>query len=75
MSPILRLNIPKIEVIRFSKTHPALKDKFKYTEDGQTIRLDTKASKKLFIKLLNDEYLHSELTKQYYEAIAKDKID
>ena len=47
---------------------------FKYSDDGSTIRLDTKKSKAAFIKLLNDAFLRSELTKEYYEARAKDNI-
>lgn len=39
------------------------------------IRLDTKASKNAFIKLLNDDYLRSNLTNQEYDSIAKDRID
>jgi len=73
-SPIFRLNIPKNEIIEFSKNAPGLVGKFKYSEDGSSIRLDTKKSKDAFIKLLNDSFLRSELTKQYYEARAKDSI-
>jgi len=73
-SPIFQLNIPKKEIIEFSKNAPGLAGIFKYDEDGSSIRLDTKKSKDAFIKLLNDSYLRSELTKQYYEARAKDSI-
>lgn len=73
-SPIFQLNIPKKEIIEFSKNAPGLAGMFKYSEDGSSIRLDTKKSKAAFIKLLNDSYLRSELTKQYYEARAKDSI-
>ena len=73
-SPIFKLNIPKEAIIEFTKTNPALTGKFKYSEDESMLRLDTKKSKELFIKLMNDAFLHSELTKQYYEAKAKDNI-
>lgn len=73
-SPIFQLDIPKKEIIEFSKNAPGLAGMFKYSEDGSSIRLDTKKSKDAFIKLLNDSYLRSELTKQYYEARAKDNI-
>ena len=36
------------------------------------MRLDTKESKDVFLKLMNDAFLRSELTEQYYEASAKD---
>ena len=73
-SPIFRLGIPKAVIIDFTKTTPGLSGKFKYSEDGMSIRLDTKKSKDAFVKLLNDAYLHSELTQQYYEASAKDPL-
>lgn len=44
------------------------------SEDGTQIRLGTKKSKIAFLKLMNDAFLHSELTKQWYDASAKDNI-
>lgn len=73
-SPIFANNIPKEIIVEFTKTNPGLKGAFKYSDDGLTIRLDTKKSKEAFIKLLNDSFLRSELTKEYYEARAKDNI-
>ena len=73
-SPIFANNIPKEVIVEFTKTNPGLKGAFKYSEDGLTIRLDTKKSKEAFVKLLNDAFLRSELTKEYYEARAKDNI-
>ncbi|TCK89126.1 uncharacterized protein DUF4868 [Natranaerovirga hydrolytica] len=73
-SPILKLNISKEQIILFTKNTSVLSGKFKYSPDGNTIRLDTKKSKEAFLKLLNDSFLHSELTKLYYDARAKDNI-
>lgn len=73
-SPIFSLGIDKATIIQFTIDNPGLTGQFKYSEDGSTIRLDTKKSKAAFIKLLNDSFLRSELTKQYYEAKAKDNI-
>lgn len=73
-SPIFKLNISPETIINFTKNTPVLAGKFKYSEDGTKIRLDTKKSKEAFLKLMNDAFLHSELTKQYYEASAKDNI-
>lgn len=73
-SPIFNLNIPKENVLEFTRNTPELAGKFKYSDDGKKIRLDTNKSKKEFIKLLNDAFLHSELTKVYYDARAKDVI-
>ena len=58
--------------MRFSQTHPALRNKLRY--DSGKFVLDTKVSKNLFIKLLNDDFLTSELTRLYYDSIAKDNI-
>jgi len=60
------------KIIAFSKTHPALRGKFNYTEDGVQFDLTTKVSQKIFLKLLNDDYLRSELTDFHYESVAKD---
>lgn len=73
-SPIFKLGITKEAIIEFTKMTPELAGKFKYSDDGNKIRLDTKKSKDAFLKLMNDSFLRSELTKQYYEASTKDNI-
>lgn len=73
-SPIFELEIPTAVIVDFTKNTPQLAGKFKYDDSGLKIRLDTKKSKDEFIKLMNDSFLHSELTKQYYDALSKDKI-
>lgn len=73
-SPIFKLHIAKETIVLFTKTIPELSGKFKYSEDGTMIRLDTKKSKESFIKLMNDSFLRSELTKQFYETTVKDNI-
>lgn len=72
-SPVLNL-IPNAEVINFASTHPALQGRFKFTDDGEKFSLKTKKSQALFLKLLNDDFLQSELTKRYYDSLAKDAI-
>ena len=42
--------------------------------NNKKIVLTSKASQKYFIKLLNDDFLMSELTDQPYDSLAKDKI-
>ena len=59
----------------FTNTHPALKGSFKYNEDGTKLNLKTKISQNLFLKLLNDDFLQSELTKIFYDSIAKDSVE
>lgn len=73
-SPIFKLHIGKETIIQFTKMIPELSGKFKYSEDGTMIRLDTKKSKESFIKLMNDSFLRSELIKQFYETTVKDNI-
>jgi hypothetical protein len=73
-SPVLNNNIPNATIINFTKTHPALINKMKYSDDNTQIILKTKLSKELFIKMLDDAYLTSELTKQFYESKAKDAV-
>ena len=74
-SPVMQRGIPNQSIIAFSRLHPATKDKIRCTHDGNQFVLDTKVSKNLFIKLLNDDFLTSELTRVYYDSLAKDSID
>lgn len=73
-SPVIKNNIPNNNIIDFTKVHPALRGKIRYNEDETLINLDTKVSKNLFVKLLNDDFLTSELTQLYYDSLAKDDI-
>ena len=73
-SAVFRLRIKKEDIVEYTKKTPELAGIFKYSEDGKKIRLDTKKSKKEFLKLMNDAFLRSELTKQYYDVSAKDNI-
>lgn len=73
-SLIISQSIPNEKVIEFSKKHPGLKNAFRYSGDGKKISLDTKSSQKAFLKLLNDDFLISELTNQSYDSLAKDRI-
>lgn len=73
-SPVLGV-IPNAHVIAFVNTHPALRGKFRLSDDGSKLKLDTKVSQDLFLKLLNDDFLQSELTKRYYASLAKDTLN
>ena len=73
-SPVLS-GIPNHKILNFTNSHPALKGKFKYSTDGSQLDLKTKKAQDLFLKLLNDDLLQSELTNKYYDSIAKDKIE
>ncbi len=74
-SPVILNNIPNLQIIDFTKNHPALRGKIRYNEDESMIKLHTKKSKDLFVKLLNDDFLTSELTRLFYDSLAKDGID
>lgn len=74
-SPVFLKQIPNTQIISFTQRHPALANKMKYNEDGTQIILHTKKSRELFIKMLDDAYLTSELTEQYYESTAKDVVE
>ena len=73
-SPVIRLGIPNESIITFAKNHPLTKKKMKYNVSQTKFHLDTKVSKDLLIKILNDDLLTSELTKLYYDSLAKDDI-
>jgi len=72
-SPVTQL--PVATVINFVKSHKPIMKKFRLSEDGNRLKLDTLVSKKLFLALMNDDLLTSELTQLYYEGVAKDKMD
>lgn len=73
-SPVLG-KIPNSAIISFAEHFPALKGKIKFNEEKTKIRLHTKTSRNLFLKLLNDDYLQSALTQMYYDSLAKDKLE
>lgn len=73
-SPVLSDGIPNSEVISFTKNHPALTGTFQYSSDETRIHLKSKRSVNLFLKLLNDDYLISELTNRMYNSEAKDEV-
>lgn len=73
-SPIFVFNIPKDTIIDFIKQTDVLKNRIKFSDDGQKIRLDTKKSKEAFLSLMNDSILRSELTNLYYNAVDKSKL-
>jgi hypothetical protein len=74
-SPVLRANIPNTSIINFCKTFPKLAGKIRFNEAQDKILLDTKVSKDLFIKLLMDDFLTSDLTKFHYESVAKYSLE
>ncbi|WP_159567454.1 anti-phage protein KwaB [Budvicia diplopodorum] len=74
-SPVIQRKIETAKIILFCQNYPLLKGKIRFSDDGTQIMLDTKVSKDLFIKLLMDDFLISELTENYYNSIAKDTVE
>ena len=59
------------DIIKFAKKHYK---NLKTNESGTKFLLDTIKSRKEFIKLLNDDFLNSRLTKQQYDSVAKNRV-
>jgi hypothetical protein len=66
----------KKDIIKFIDTYDeTLKKKFKFDESGQYINLDTKVSRTVFLQLLDDSFLYSQLTSNKYVSGSKDDIN
>lgn len=73
-SPVLGV-IPNSSIISFVETFPLLKGKIEINADKTKLKMTSKRSKQLFVKLLNDDFLQSELTRLYYDSLAKDTVE
>lgn len=73
-SPVIKKQISNDIIIKFSQSHPATKS-LKFNDDKTKFNLNSKASKVLFLKILNDDLLTSELTKLHYDSLAKDGFE
>ena len=71
-SPVFTL--PADHIMQFVRNHRALSREFRYNQDNTKIILDTKKSQNFFIQLMNDDFLHSELTSFDYVTPAKDRL-
>lgn len=74
-SPVLKAGIENQRIVEFCRVYPSLKGKIRFNAANDKIQLDTKVSKNLFIKLLMDDFLTSELTSFHYTSLAKDEAD
>lgn len=72
-SPVF--NLPTNHIMQFVLNHPNLGNEFRYNGDQSQILLDTKKSQNFFLKLMNDDFLHSELTDFDYVTPAKDRLN
>lgn len=66
------LSKPAKKIYLFAQKNPKLKGKFKLSDDGKKLQLNTVEARQLFLKLLNDDYLKSELSGLVYESENKD---
>ena len=62
--------VPNKRIVEFTKKHSYFQTN-PIKSSGEKFILDTKKSKEAFIKLLNDDFLKSELTNYEYESLAK----
>ncbi|MFY0748115.1 anti-phage protein KwaB [Pseudomonas sp. NFX5] len=63
------------QIIQFIKQHHSLSKKIKINDLETRIIIETKISQNFFMKLLNDDYLRSELTNFEYDADNKDLVE
>lgn len=66
--------VSKEQIIRFAKEHSYLSRRLKVSEDNK-FELDKKTTQNLFIQLLDDAFLHSELSSNDYVSPGKDKLE
>jgi len=74
-SPVLDLiRTEKENVLKFIGEHRTLKDLIKFNSTGDKVQLSSLKSIEAFVKLLDDDYLKSELTKMLYDSQNKDAL-
>jgi hypothetical protein len=73
-SIVIKKKIPNEQLISFVSTNPKLKDNIETNDDKTKFKLKTNKHCDFFIKLLDDDFLKSELTQEQYEAIAKNNV-
>lgn len=71
-SPVF--NLPTEHIMQFVRNHHILGNEFRYSNDETKILLDTKKSQNFFLRLMNDDFLHSQLTNYDYMTPAKDRL-
>jgi len=71
-SPVF--NLPTERIMQFVRNHHILGNEFRYSVDETRILLDTIKSQNFFLRLMNDDFLHSQLTNFDYMTPAKDRL-
>jgi len=73
-SIVIKKKISNKQLISFVSTNPKLKDNIETNDDKTKFKLKTNNHCNFFIKLLDDDFLKSELTQEQYEALAKNNV-
>ncbi|EAJ6190527.1 DUF4868 domain-containing protein [Campylobacter lari] len=73
-SPVIKLGISNSQIIDFCMNYKSIAGRLKLNDDKNKLILDTKKSKHIFLNVMLDNFLSSELTKLHYESRAKDEI-
>lgn len=63
------------QIVEFIDNFTPLTNKFRFNNDRSKFDLSTKKSQNLFLKLLNDDFLSSQLTKLNYDSSSKDLVE
>lgn len=63
------------KLIEFINNTPGLKEQFHFDASKKKIKLSTKTERGAFLRLLNDDFLQSQLTAEYYAANSKDRLN
>ena len=67
--------VPADRVIAFTKDNKFYAGKFKYSANGERLELTSMVAIKLFLKLIGDDCLYSELTDSFYDVTVKDPLE
>lgn len=68
------LGLPFETLRTFINGHPKLRNRIRFNDTSDKIRFHSQVSKELFLKLLSDSYLKSELTDLLYESDNKEQL-
>jgi len=71
-TPVLALPFDRIR--NFILNHPKLRRRLKFNDANDKIRFHSKKSKELFLDLVTDSFLKSELTELLYHSTLKDEL-
>lgn len=65
------MSLSKEELYVSIKNHSYYRDKFQFNEEDHTLIINSQKDANLFLKMINDDFLHSELTGTDYETNSK----